>query len=82
MTKQIHLAAHVPGVNNTTVRSDPRSGEHTIARGRASMRMHRDPLAVAAQWRAKAEAEKLSIRELPPGAGSARRSQPNSIVVR
>jgi alkanesulfonate monooxygenase SsuD/methylene tetrahydromethanopterin reductase-like flavin-dependent oxidoreductase (luciferase family) len=26
--------------------------------------MHRDPLAVAAQWRAKAEAEKLSIREL------------------
>jgi alkanesulfonate monooxygenase SsuD/methylene tetrahydromethanopterin reductase-like flavin-dependent oxidoreductase (luciferase family) len=26
--------------------------------------MHRDPLAVAAQWRAKAEAENLSIREL------------------
>ena len=26
--------------------------------------MHRDPMATAAQWRAKAEAEKLSIREL------------------
>ncbi|MET8155426.1 NtaA/DmoA family FMN-dependent monooxygenase [Sphaerisporangium sp. NPDC005289] len=26
MTKQIHLAAHFPGVNNTTVWSDPRSG--------------------------------------------------------
>ncbi len=26
MTKQIHLAAHFPGVNNTTVWSDPQSG--------------------------------------------------------
>ncbi|BCB83817.1 NtaA/DmoA family FMN-dependent monooxygenase [Phytohabitans suffuscus] len=26
MSKQIHLAAHFPGVNNTTVWSDPRSG--------------------------------------------------------
>src|SRR6202034_4671094 len=26
MTKQIHLAAHFPGVNNTTVWSDPGSG--------------------------------------------------------
>ena len=43
---------------------DPDPGEHTIARGRASMRMHRDPLAVAAQWRATADAGKLSIREL------------------
>jgi hypothetical protein len=43
---------------------DPDPGENTIARGRASVRMYRDPLAVAAQWRAKAEAEKLSIREL------------------
>ena len=33
---------------------DPDPGEHTIA----------DPVAVAAQWRAKAEAGKLSIREL------------------
>jgi FMN-dependent oxidoreductase (nitrilotriacetate monooxygenase family) len=39
------------------------SGEH-IARGRASVRMHRDPIAVARQWREKAEAGKLSIREL------------------
>jgi len=43
---------------------DPDPGEHTIARGRASVRMHRDPMAIAAQWRAKAAAEKLSIREL------------------
>src|ERR687889_953707 len=27
-TKQIHLAAHFPGVNNTTVWSDPESGSH------------------------------------------------------
>src|ERR1700723_1124542 len=26
--KQIHLAAHFPGVNNTTAWSDPRSGSH------------------------------------------------------
>jgi FMN-dependent oxidoreductase (nitrilotriacetate monooxygenase family) len=44
--------------------SDPDPGENTIARGRASVRMYRDPLATAAQWRAKAEAGKLSIREL------------------
>jgi FMN-dependent oxidoreductase (nitrilotriacetate monooxygenase family) len=43
---------------------DPDPGENTIARGRASVRMHRDPLATAAQWRAKAEAESLSIRDL------------------
>ncbi|GGM72349.1 nitrilotriacetate monooxygenase component A [Lentzea pudingi] len=28
MTKQIHLAAHFPGVNNTTVWSDPQAGSH------------------------------------------------------
>ena len=43
---------------------DPEPGENTIARGRASVRMYRDPVATARQWRAKAEAEKLSIREL------------------
>jgi FMN-dependent oxidoreductase (nitrilotriacetate monooxygenase family) len=43
---------------------DPDVGEHTIARGRASVRMYRDPMAIAAQWRAKAAAEKLSIRDL------------------
>ena len=26
--KQIHLAAHFPGVNNTTVWSDPEAGSH------------------------------------------------------
>jgi len=43
---------------------DPDPGEHTVARGRASVRMYRDPLAVANEWRARAEADKLSIREL------------------
>src|SRR5580658_7125866 len=43
---------------------DPDPGEHTIARGRASVRMYRDPLATGAQWRAKAAAENLSLREL------------------
>ena len=43
---------------------DPVPGENTVSRGRASVRMHRDPVAIAAQWRAKAEAENLSIREL------------------
>ncbi|WP_055590919.1 NtaA/DmoA family FMN-dependent monooxygenase [Streptacidiphilus griseoplanus] len=43
---------------------DPLVGENTVARGRASVRMHRDPLATAAQWRALAEAKNLSIREL------------------
>src|ERR1700722_9718513 len=44
--------------------SAPDPGENTTARGGASVRMHRDPLATAAQWRAKAEAGQLSIREL------------------
>ncbi len=43
---------------------DPDPGEHTVARGRASVRMHTDPVATARAWRAKAEAEKLSLREL------------------
>ncbi|MFE0459887.1 NtaA/DmoA family FMN-dependent monooxygenase [Kitasatospora sp. NPDC058965] len=43
---------------------DPLVGEHTVAQGRASVRMHRDPLATAAEWRALAEAKNLSIREL------------------
>ena len=29
MKKQIHLAAHFPGVNNTTVWSDPAAGSQT-----------------------------------------------------
>ncbi|SFI89725.1 NtaA/DmoA family FMN-dependent monooxygenase [Amycolatopsis sacchari] len=43
---------------------DPLVGENTIARGRASVRMYRDPLATAKQWRELAEAKNLSIREL------------------
>ena len=110
--KQIHLAAHFPGVNNMTVWSDPTAGsqidlpsfvhlaqtaerglfdflflaeglrlrEHrghihdpdgplpdaepmahpTITRGRVR---HGDPATIAATWRARAKAEKLSIRE-------------------
>ncbi len=44
--------------------ADPVPGENTIARGRASVRMHRDPVATAREWRAKAEAEHLTSREL------------------
>ncbi|MER5731440.1 NtaA/DmoA family FMN-dependent monooxygenase [Streptomyces sp. NPDC002138] len=43
---------------------DPEPGENTIALGRASVRMHRDPLAVAKEWRERAAARNLSIREL------------------
>ena len=43
---------------------DPEPGENTIARGRASVRMYRDPVATARQWREKAAAEGLSLREL------------------
>jgi FMN-dependent oxidoreductase (nitrilotriacetate monooxygenase family) len=44
--------------------SDPQVGENTIARGRASVRMYRDPLATAKQWRELAEAKNLSTRDL------------------
>lgn len=43
---------------------DPDPGENTIARGRASVRMHRDPVATANEWRAKAAAGHLSMREV------------------
>ena len=43
---------------------DPIVGENTIARGRASVRMHRDPIATANEWRARAEAGNLTSREL------------------
>ncbi|WP_405014893.1 NtaA/DmoA family FMN-dependent monooxygenase [Kitasatospora sp. NBC_01539] len=43
---------------------DPLVGEHTVARGRADVRMHRDPVAVARQWRDLAAAKGLSIRDL------------------
>jgi FMN-dependent oxidoreductase (nitrilotriacetate monooxygenase family) len=43
---------------------DPDPGENTVARGRASVRMYRDPVATAQEWRARAQAGGLSIREL------------------
>ncbi|WP_020105229.1 NtaA/DmoA family FMN-dependent monooxygenase [Nocardia sp. 348MFTsu5.1] len=56
------LSDHDPDGPLPTV--DPLVGENTIAKGRASVRMHRDPLEVAAQWRALAEAKNLTTREL------------------
>lgn len=43
---------------------DPVPGENTVARGRASVRMNRDPVAVAHEWRERAAADHLSTREL------------------
>jgi FMN-dependent oxidoreductase (nitrilotriacetate monooxygenase family) len=43
---------------------DPLPGEHTVAAGRASVRMYRDPLATANEWRERAVARNLSIRQL------------------
>jgi FMN-dependent oxidoreductase (nitrilotriacetate monooxygenase family) len=43
---------------------DPIVGENTIARGRASTRMYKDPIGLANQWRALAAEKNLSIREL------------------
>ncbi|EXG81432.1 NtaA/DmoA family FMN-dependent monooxygenase [Cryptosporangium arvum] len=43
---------------------DPVVGDSHISRGRASVRMFRDPLAVARQWRDLAAEKKLSLREV------------------
>ncbi|NKQ57007.1 NtaA/DmoA family FMN-dependent monooxygenase [Amycolatopsis sp. K13G38] len=43
---------------------DPVVGENTVARGRASVRMYRDPIATAREWRELAAAKNLSIREV------------------
>jgi len=43
---------------------DPELGKNEIAKGRAIVRMYRDPMATAQQWRAKSQTEGLSIREL------------------
>lgn len=56
------LSDHDPDGPLPTV--DPLVGENVIARGRASVRMYRDPIATANEWRAKAEAENLTTREL------------------
>ena len=63
--KQIHLAAHFPGVNNTTVWSDPAAGSHiefssfvhfarTAERGKWSSPQRVDGSAsAAARWRVR-----------------------------
>jgi len=56
------LSAHDP--DGPLPEVDPVLGENTVAQGRASVRMYRDPLATANEWRALAEAKSLSIREL------------------
>ncbi len=43
---------------------DPLVGENTIAKGRASVRMYTDPIATAREWRERAAAEGLSLREV------------------
>ena len=43
---------------------DPVLGEHTVSRGRASVRHFRDPLAVTRQWRELAAAKGLSLRDV------------------
>jgi FMN-dependent oxidoreductase (nitrilotriacetate monooxygenase family) len=56
------LSDHDPDGPLPTV--DPVVGENTISRGRASVRMFKDSIAIANEWRAKAEAGNLSTREL------------------
>lgn len=56
------LSDHDPDGPLPTV--DPIPGENTISRGRASVRMYRDPVATAHEWRAKAQAQNLTTREL------------------
>jgi FMN-dependent oxidoreductase (nitrilotriacetate monooxygenase family) len=43
---------------------NPEVGDNTVVKGRASVRLYRDPTATARQWRAKADANNLSIRDL------------------
>lgn len=56
------LSDHDPDGPLPTV--DPVVGENTISRGRASVRMYRDPIATANEWRELAEAKHLSTREV------------------
>ncbi|GLX50482.1 nitrilotriacetate monooxygenase component A [Streptomyces hygroscopicus subsp. hygroscopicus] len=49
---------------------DPLVGEEHISRGRAQVRMYRDPLAIAREWRELAEANKWSIRDLVINTGN------------
>ena len=43
---------------------DPLVGENTIAKGRASVRMNADPIAIAREWRELAAAKQLSLRDV------------------
>jgi alkanesulfonate monooxygenase SsuD/methylene tetrahydromethanopterin reductase-like flavin-dependent oxidoreductase (luciferase family) len=56
------LSDHDP--NGPLPAVDPVVGENTISRGRASVRMYRDPLATAREWRELAEGKGLNSREL------------------
>src|SRR6202522_864219 len=56
------LSDHDPDGPLPTV--DPLVGENTISRGRASVRMFKDSIAIATDWRSKAEGENLPRREL------------------
>ncbi|MEV8608136.1 NtaA/DmoA family FMN-dependent monooxygenase [Amycolatopsis sp. NPDC051373] len=56
------LSEHDP--NGPLPDFDPVVGEDLISKGRASVRMYRDPLATAKQWRQLAEAKNLTAREV------------------
>ncbi|MFJ9713132.1 NtaA/DmoA family FMN-dependent monooxygenase [Streptomyces sp. NPDC101234] len=49
---------------------DPLVAEEHISRGRAQVRMYRDPIAIAREWRELAEANKWSIRDLVINTGN------------
>ncbi|MFJ8158987.1 NtaA/DmoA family FMN-dependent monooxygenase [Streptomyces sp. NPDC094468] len=49
---------------------DPLVSEEHISRGRAQVRMYRDPVAIAREWRELAEANKWSIRDLVINTGN------------
>ncbi|WP_369362904.1 NtaA/DmoA family FMN-dependent monooxygenase [Streptomyces sp. CG4] len=49
---------------------DPVVSEDHISRGRAQVRMYRDPVAIAREWRQLAEANKWSIRDLVINTGN------------
>jgi alkanesulfonate monooxygenase SsuD/methylene tetrahydromethanopterin reductase-like flavin-dependent oxidoreductase (luciferase family) len=49
---------------------DPVVGDDHIAKGRAQVRMYRDPVAVAREWRQLAEANNWSIRDLVINTGN------------
>lgn len=56
------LSAHDP--DGPLPSTDPVVDGSTIAPGRASVRMYRDPIATAREWRQLAEAKNLSTRDL------------------